>query len=128
MKWLVACEESGEVRDALIRRGHDAVSCDILPSARPGPHIQADVMTLDLSQYDGLIAFPPCTYLTVSGNRWYAGTPQREEGLALVRYFLDAPVERVAVENPVGVISSRIRKPDQIIQPWMFGHRESKAT
>jgi len=128
MKWLVACEESGEVRDALIRHGHDAVSCDILPSARPGPHIQADVMTLDLSQYDGVIAFPPCTYLAVSGNRWYAGTPQREEGLALVRYFIDAPVERMAVENPIGVISSRIRKPDQIIQPWQFGHGETKAT
>ena len=128
MKWLVACEESGEVRDALIRHGHDAVSCDILPSARPGPHIEADVMTLDLTKYDGVIAFPPCTYLAVSGNRWYAGTPEREDGLALVRFFLDSHVERVAVENPIGVISSRIRKPDQIIQPWQFGHGETKAT
>ena len=128
MKVLAACEESGEVRDAFTRAGHDAVSCDLLPSARPGPHIQGDVTALDLSVYDLVIAFPPCTYLSVSGNRWHAGTERREKALALVRFFLDAPVERVAVENPVGVISSRIRKPDQIVQPYMFGHRESKAT
>ena len=128
MKVLAACEESGEVRDSFIRAGHDAVSCDLLPSARPGPHIEGDVTTLDLSAYDLVIAFPPCTYLSVSGNRWHAGTERREDALALVRFFLDAPVERVAVENPVGVISSRIRKPDQIIQPWMFGHGETKAT
>lgn len=128
MRVLVACEESGRVRDAFIRRGHDAVSCDLLPSAGPGTHIQGDVTALDLSAYDLVIAFPPCTYLSVSGNRWHAGTERREGALALVRFFLDAPCERVAVENPIGVISSRIRKPDQIIQPWQFGHGETKAT
>ena len=128
MKWLIACEESGRVRDALLARGHDAISCDLLPTSSPGPHLQADVTTLDLSTYDGLIAFPPCTYLAVSGNRWYAGTPERESGLELVRWFMDAPVDRIAIENPIGVISSRIRRPDQVIQPWMFGHGETKAT
>jgi hypothetical protein len=125
---LVACEESGRVRDAFIARGHDAVSCDLLPSDQPGPHIQADVTTLDLAEYDMVIAFPPCTYLAVSGNRWYAGTPEREQGLELVRFFMNAPAERVAVENPIGVISTMIRKPDQIIHPWQYGHEASKKT
>ena len=132
MKWLVACEESGVVREALRRRGHDAVSCDFLPSALPGPHIEGDVREIDLSVYNGVIAFPPCTYLAVSGNGTYgAGKPKahmREQGLELVRFFMDAPCEYVAIENPIGVISTAIRQPDQIIQPWMFGHGETKAT
>ena len=132
MKVLAACEMSGIVRDAFIEAGHDAISCDLMPSERPGPHIVGDVLALDLSVYDLVVAFPPCTTLTVSGNGTYGkGKPkeaERESGLALVRFFLDAPCERVAVENPIGVISSRIRKPDQIIQPYLFGHRESKAT
>lgn len=128
---LVACEESGEVRDAFLRAGHDAVSCDLEPSAKPGPHIQGDVRDLDLSAYGLIIAFPPCTTLAVSGNGTYGtGKPKahlRDEGLELVRFFMDAPCDRIAIENPIGVISSRIRKPDQIIQPWMFGHGETKA-
>lgn len=127
-KWLIACEESGRVREAFRALGVDAVSCDLLPSELPGPHIQADVTTLDLSDYYGLIAFPPCTYLAVSGNRWYANSSKRQEGLELVKFFMDAPVEHIAIENPIGVISSTIRKPDQIVQPWMFGHGETKAT
>lgn len=125
---LIACEESGRVRDAFIARGHDAVSCDFLPSDRPGPHVQGDIRDIDLSVFDLMIAHPPCTYIAVSGNRWYAGTPEREAGLELVRYLLGAPVPRVALENPISVISTRIRKPDQIIQPWQFGHGETKAT
>jgi hypothetical protein len=128
VKVLVACEESGRVRDAFLRLGHDAISCDLLPTDSPGPHIEGDVREIDMAGFDLVIAFPPCTYLAVSGNRWYAGTPEREEGLELVRYFMDAPCERVAIENPIGVISTCIRKPDQIIQPWMFGHGETKAT
>jgi len=125
---IVACEFSGRVRDAFIERGHDAVSCDLLPSDAKGPHIQRDIREVDLSRFDLLIAHPPCTYLAVSGNRWHAGTENREEALGLIRFILDAPVPRIALENPVGVISSAIRKPDQIIQPWQFGHPETKAT
>lgn len=125
---LVACEESGRVRDAFIRAGHDATSCDLLPSDLPGPHIQGDIMDVDLSQFDLLIAHPPCTHLSVSGNRWYAGTQERRDAVEFFRYFLDAPVSRIAVENPVGVISREIRKPDQYIQPWQFGHGETKKT
>lgn len=129
MKVLVACEFSGIVRDAFIGRGHDAVSCDLLPSERPGPHILADVRCLDLSRYDLMVAHPPCTHLAVSGARWFKGK-EREQAAALefVRWLLSAPVPRIALENPISVISSRIRKPDQIVQPWMFGHGETKAT
>ena len=128
MKVLVACEESGRVRDAFIARGHDAISCDILPTDSPGPHIQGDIRDVDLSVYDLIIAHPPCTALAVSGNRTYANTPARAEAIKFFRLFLDAPVPRIAVENPVGVISTAIRKPDQWIQPWQFGHGETKKT
>lgn len=128
MRVLVACEFSGRVRDAFIRNGHDALSCDLLPTEQPGPHYQGDVRDLLDEHWDMMIAFPPCTYLACSGNRWYAGTPQREEALDFVRLLMNADIPSIVIENPVGVISSRIRKPDQIIQPWMFGHPETKAT
>lgn len=131
MRVLVACEFSGIVRDAFIAWGHDAWSCDLLPSERPGPHLQIDVRYLlhDGWGFDLMIAHPPCTYLAVSGARWFVGKQKEQEAaLEFVRRLLDAPIPRIALENPVSVISSRIRKPDQIIQPWMFGHGEVKAT
>jgi hypothetical protein len=132
MRLLIACEFSGTVRDAFIARGHDAVSCDLLPSNLPGPHIEGDVLPLLRERWDGMIAFPPCTYLCSSGLHWNTRRPKRalqtEEALIFVRTLMDAPIPRIAIENPVGCISSRIRKPDQIIHPFMFGHPESKAT
>jgi len=129
MRVLVACEFSGIVRDAFSRRGHDAWSCDLLPSERPGKHIRGDVLDILGDGWELMVAHPPCTYLAVSGARWFAAHQEEQaRALAFVRLLLDAPVERIALENPVSVISTRIRKPDQIIQPWMFGHGESKAT
>jgi hypothetical protein len=129
VKVLVACEFSGIVRDAFIESGHDAMSCDLIASERPGPHYQGDVRDLDLSEYGLMIAHPPCTHLAVSGARWFR-EKQKEQGEALefVRFLLAAPIKRIALENPVSIISSRIRKPDQIIQPWQFGHGEVKGT
>jgi len=125
----VLCEFSGTVRDAFLRRGHDAFSVDLLPSESPGPHIVADCLTLDYSDVDLVIAFPPCTHLAVSGARWFAEKrAEQAEALDFVRALMALPVERIAIENPVGVISSRIRRPDQIVQPWQFGHGETKAT
>lgn len=127
MRVLVACEFSGIVRDAFIERGHEAMSCDLLPSERAGPHYQGDVRDLDLSGYDLLVAHPPCTYLAVSGARWFSQRQaEQQEALDFVRYLLDAPVPRIAVENPKSIISSRIRRPDQCIQPWQYGHGETK--
>lgn len=129
MKVMVACEYSGVVRDAFNARGHSAVSCDLLPSDRIGPHIRDDIRNIDLSQYHLLIAFPPCTHLAVSGARWFKDKiTEQEEALEFIRFLLSAPVAKIALENPIGIISSRIRKPDQIIQPWQFGHPETKAT
>lgn len=132
MKVLVACEYSGVVRDAFIRKGHDALSCDLLPTDAPGPHYQGDIRDLDLTEFDLLIAFPPCTYLCSSGLHWNKRRPERaaktEEALEFVRYLLDAPVPRIALENPVGCISTRIRRYTQIIQPHQFGHDASKRT
>lgn len=129
MRVLVACEFSGIVRDAFIRAGHDAWSCDLLPSERPGPHIQADILTAIGTEWDLMIAHPPCTHLAVSGARWFRDKKhEQEEALAFVRTLLAAPVAKIALENPISIISSRIRRPDQIIQPWMFGHGETKAT
>jgi site-specific DNA-cytosine methylase len=128
---LIACEFSGIVRDAFIAAGHDAWSCDLLPSERRGPHMQGDVRDAVRfgGQWDLMVAHPPCTYLAVSGARWFKDRrPEQEDALAFVRLLMDAPIPRIALENPVSVISSRIRKPDQIIQPWMFGHPETKAT
>lgn len=129
MKVLIACEFSGIVRDAFLSRGHDAISCDLLPTERPGPHILGDLRDVDLSEYDLMIAHPPCTHLAVSGARWFKDKqPEQAESLAFVAWLMAAPVPRIALENPVSIISSRIRKPDQIIQPWQFGHGETKAT
>jgi hypothetical protein len=126
---LVACEYSGAVRDAFIRAGHHAMSCDLLPTDVDGPHYQGDVRDVLADGWDLMVAHPPCTHLAVSGARWFH-LKQREqaEALEFVRLLLDAPVDRIALENPVSIISSKIRKPDQIIQPWMFGHGETKAT
>jgi site-specific DNA-cytosine methylase len=132
MKVGVVCEFSGTVRDAFIEKGHDAVSFDLLPTESPGLHIQQDILTFEndyWKQFDLIIAHPPCTHLAVSGARWFKDKKEEQEkALDFVRYILDLPVPRIALENPISIISSRIRKPDQIIQPWMFGHGETKAT
>lgn len=130
MRVLVACEFSGIVRDAFIARGHDAVSVDLLPSERPGPHIIGDALEAAYGgSYGLLVAFPPCTYLAVSGARWFdQRLAEQNAALDFVQALLDAPIPRIALENPIGVISTRIRKPDQIVQPWWFGHGETKAT
>lgn len=145
MRVLVACEFSGTVRDAFIAKGHDAVSCDLLPTEKPGPHIHGDVLPHLGDGWDLLVGHPPCTHLSVSGarwatdhwvttgdtKRWHDGSEkrrQRKESLAFVQALMDAPIPCIAIENPISIISSNIRKPDQIIQPWMFGHGETKAT
>jgi hypothetical protein len=127
---LVACEFSGIVRDAFRAQGHDAWSCDLLPSERGKAwHIQDPAEYAIHLGWDLMVAHPPCTYLAVSGARWFKDRQQEQaDALAFVQALLDAPIPRIALENPVSVISSRIRKPDQIIQPWMFGHGETKAT
>lgn len=132
MRVLVACEYSGRVRDAFRGLGHDAMSCDLLPTEREGPHYQGDVRDVLNDGWDLMIAHPPCTYLAVSGMHWtrrgLRDPRLTEDALDFVRLLMDAPIPRVAVENPVSVISSRIRKPDQVIQPWQYGHDASKAT
>ena len=130
MRVLVACEFSGIVRDAFKARGHYAMSCDLLSTERPGLHFQGDIRDILYSKpWDLMIAHPPCTHLAVSGARYfYRKQAEQAEALDFVRLLMDAPIERICIENPVSVISSRIRKPDQIIQPWQFGHGETKAT
>lgn len=131
MKVLVACEYSGTVRDAFIARGHDAISCDLLPSDRPGPHYQGDVFDIINDGFDLMIAHPPCTHLAVSGAAWFAEKRADGRQQGAIDFFMDlanADIPRIAVENPVCIMSSVWRKPDQIIQPWQFGHPESKAT
>ena len=129
MRVLIACEFSGTVRDAFMRRGHYALSCDLLPTETEGPHYQGDVSTILTDGWDLMIAHPPCTHLAVSGARWFKDKQQeQQEALAFVRTLMAAPIERIAIENPISIISSKIRKPDQIIQPWQFGHGETKAT
>lgn len=136
MRILIACEYSGRVRDAFIAQGHDATSCDLLPSERPGPHIQGDVFPLILrdvfleNSWDMVIAFPPCTHLCSSGARHFAAKQadgRQQQGIDFFMQFtrLSCPW---AIENPIGIMSTIYRKPDQIIQPWMFGHGETKAT
>lgn len=129
---LIACEYSGAVRDAFIRKGFDATSCDLLPTERPGPHYQGDVFDLIApGLWDLMIAFPPCTHLSVSGARWFGLKRQdgrQQAALAFVSRLLHAPIPRIALENPVSIISSRLRSPDQTIQPWQYGHGEVKRT
>ena len=129
MRVLIACEFSGIVRDAFRKRRHDAVSCDLLPTEAAGPHYQGDVRDIIGDGWDLMIAHPPCTHLAVSGARCFKNKRKEQaEALDFVRLLLDAPIDRIALENPISVISSAIRKPDQIIQPWQFGHGETKAT
>ena len=129
MKVLIACEYSGVVRDAFLTRGHDVISCDILPTEREGPHIEGDVLDVLNENWDLMIAHPPCTHLAVSGARWFKNkVEEQKEALQFVKTLLDAPIPRIALENPVSVISTRIRKPDQIVQPYWFGHEATKTT
>jgi hypothetical protein len=132
MRVLVACEYSGRVRDAFARLGHEAVPCDLLPTESPGLHYQGDVQDIINDGFDMMICHPPCTYLCSSGLHWNKRVPERakqtEDALEFVRMLLDAPIHKIALENPVGCISTRIRKPDQTIQPYHFGHDASKAT
>jgi site-specific DNA-cytosine methylase len=132
MKVAVICEFSGIVRDAFIDRGHYAISFDLLPTEKPGPHVQGDVKNLPTDYwkwFDLAICHPPCTHLAVSGARWFKEKKQeQDDALDFVRFLMNLPIPRIAIENPISIISSRIRKPDQIIQPWMFGHGETKAT
>ena len=127
MKVLVACEFSGVVRDAFIAQGHAAMSCDLLPAT--GLHYQGDVRDVIDSGWDLMIGHPPCTHLAVSGARWFKGKEEEQrEALSFVSFLMNAPINHICIENPVSIISTKIRKPDQIIQPWMFGHDASKKT
>lgn len=134
MKVLVACEFSGRVRDAFARRGHDAWSCDLLPSETPGNHIQGDVTPLLKEHWDLLIAHPPCTFLCSSGARWvyderYPNRAKDREGaVSFFMLFANAQIERIAIENPIGIMSTRYKKPTQIIQPYYFGEPAAKTT
>ena len=139
MKVLVACEYSGIVRDAFVARGHEAISCDLLPTDRPrgmvvsdnarGSHYKGDVRDILYVGWDLMIAHPPCTHLAVSGARWWKDKLyEQADALHFVRLLLAAPIEKIALENPISKISTAIRKPDQIIQPWQYGHGETKAT
>lgn len=130
MRVLVACEYSGVVREAFRARGHDAWSCDLLPADDGSEfHIQGDVLDVLEDGWDLMIAHPPCTHLAVSGARWFKDKQaQQEEALEFVRHLLEAPIASVALENPVSIISSKIRKPDQIVQPYFFGDEATKTT
>ena len=129
MKVLVACEYSGRVRDAFTAKGHDAISCDLLPTESEGKHYIGDVRDILNDGFDLMIAHPPCTHLAVSGSRhFWRKQKQQLEALNFVRILMDAPIDRYCLENPVSVIGSKIRHADQTVQPWMFGHGETKAT
>ncbi|MFJ5716553.1 hypothetical protein [Neobacillus sp. NPDC093127] len=132
MKVAVICEFSGTVREAFTRLGHEAVSFDLLESELPGAHYQGDVKELPLSfwsQFDLAVCHPPCTHLAISGARWFKDKQkEQQEALDFVRWLMALPIEKIAIENPVSIISSRIRKADQYIQPWQFGHGETKKT
>jgi len=132
MKVLIACEYSGIVRDAFAAKGHDAWSCDILPTESPGNHFQGDVLEHLDKGWDLMIAHPPCTHLAVSGARWFTEGKKswslQEDALDFVRKLLDAPIDKIALENPVSVISTKIKKPNQIIQPFEYGHDVTKRT
>ena len=132
MKILVACEYSGTVRDAFRALGHDAMSCDLLPTDKLGPHYQGDVFDVIGQGWDLMIAHPPCTYLCSSGLHWNKRQPEREQktadALAFVQALMNTGIPRIAIENPIGRIGTAIRKADQIIQPYQFGHDASKQT
>ena len=131
MRVLIACEYSGTVRDAFRALGHNAMSCDLLPTEREGPHYQGSVLDVLNAGWDMMIAHPPCTHLAVSGAAHFAkkrASGVQDEALDFVRLLLNAPIAKIALENPISIISSRIRKPDQIVHPWQFGHQTTKAT
>lgn len=129
MRVLIACEFSGIVRDSFIKKGHDTWSCDLLPTETKGPHLQKDVLFILEDNWDLMVAHPPCTHLSSSGARWFKDKAKEQaEALNFIRVLMEAPIEKIAIENPIGVISTHFRKPDQIIQPWMFGHDASKST
>lgn len=132
MRVLVACEYSGTVRDAFLAAGHDAMSCDLLPTDVPGPHYEGDVRDVIGDGWDLMVAHPPCTYLCSSGLHWNKRRPERaqqtEDALRFVQYLMAAPIHRIAIENPIGAIGTRLRKADQTVQPYQFGHNASKGT
>lgn len=132
MRILVACEFSGTARDAFVAAGHDAWSCDIVPTdSTPERHIVGDVLSLLDDGWDMMIAFPPCTHLACSGARWFAekrADGRQQQGIDFFMAMINAPIPKICVENPIGIMSTRYRKPDLIIQPWQFGHGETKAT
>jgi hypothetical protein len=129
MRVLVACEYSGVVRDAFTARGHYSMSCDLLDTEKPGLHYKGDVTNILNDGWDLMICHPPCTHLAVSGARWFREKQKEQaEALEFVELLLNAPIPKICLENPISIISSRIRKPDQIIQPWQYGHGETKAT
>jgi len=129
MKILIACEFSGIVRETFANKGHYAISCDLLPTEKPGPHYEGDIYSVLDNDWDMMIAFPPCTHLCVSGARWFS--EKQKEQKEAIKFFMNlanADIPKIAIENPIGIMSTRWRKPDQIIQPWQFGHGETKAT
>jgi hypothetical protein len=131
MRVLVACEYSGVVREAFKRRGHYAMSCDLLPTDIPGEHYQGDMFDIIDKGWDLMIGHPPCTDLCVSGSKYFAqkiADGRQQRSIDFFMRCMNAPIDKICVENPVGIMSSKFRKPDQIIQPWQFGHPESKAT
>lgn len=137
MNILIACEFSGIVREAFKEKGHNAWSCDLLPSEKEGNHLQTNVLKVLNDGWDLMIAHPPCTYLTITGNKWFKEEykdrfpnrkKQREEAIEFFMALANAPIKRICIENPVGVINTLWRKPDQIIQPFQFGHKEPKKT
>lgn len=132
MKVAVICEFSGTVRNAFEKLGHEAISFDLLPSEKEGRHYQGDVRCISnkyWSMFDLAICHPPCTHLAVSGARWFKDKQKEQsEALDFVRWLMELPIQRICIENPISIISSKIRKPEQIIQPWQFGHGETKAT
>jgi len=131
MRILIACEESGTVREAFNKLGHDSWSCDILPTSLPGKHIQDDVLKHLDKEWDMMIAHPPCTHLAVSGAKHFAkkiADGRQQEGIDFFMALINAPIDKIMVENPVSIMSTKYRKPDQIIQPYMFGHEAQKTT
>jgi hypothetical protein len=137
MRVLIACEFSGAVRDAFTKAGHEATSCDLLPNETPGAHYQGSVMDILNDGWDLMIAHPPCTYLTLTGNKWFRPEyaerfptrhKDREDAVEFFMALANAPIPKIAIENPIGIMSSRYRKPNQIIQPWEYGHETTKAT
>lgn len=131
MRVLVACEFSGKVRDAFSKLGHDAWSCDIIPTDAPGNHYQGDVLDIINDGWDLMIAHPPCTHLAVSGARHLAkkvADGRQQQGIDFFMQLMNAPIDKIAVENPIGIMSTKYRKPDQIVQPYEYGHETTKAT